>query len=65
MNQFLLPEDVTSVIRSFCMINDGDDATQALILSIGAELLDVSQDTMLDMVKGERFCGLLRSSTQN
>lgn len=53
MNQVIFPEDVTNVIRSFYMINARDGATQALILSIGAELLDVSQDAMFDMVKGE------------
>lgn len=50
MNMTIFPEDVTNVVQSFCMSNAGDEATQALILSIGAELLDISQDKMLEMI---------------
>lgn len=50
MNSILFPEDVCNVIQAFLMVNDGDEATENLILSIGAELLDVSTDTMYDMV---------------
>lgn len=49
MNQMLFPEDVINVVQSFCMCNDGDDATCDLILAIGAELLDISVDTMAEM----------------
>ena len=52
MNTILFPEDVMNVIQSFYMCNDGDEATVDLVLSIGAELLDVSPDEMLNMIKG-------------
>lgn len=50
MNQILYPEDVANVIQSFFMVNRGDEATEDLIICIGAELLDVSPDTMLKMI---------------
>ena len=51
MNTMLFPEDVANVVQSFLMCNKGDEATEDLILSIGAELLDISQDEMLEMVR--------------
>ena len=50
MNTMLFPEDVANVIQSFYLFNDGDESTTDLILNIGAELLDISQDEMLDMI---------------
>lgn len=50
MNILLEPDDVVAVISSFLTCNEGDDATQGLILSIGCELLDVSEDMLLDMI---------------
>lgn len=49
MNTILFPEDVVNVIQSFLLINQGDTATQDLIIAIGAQLLDVSEDTMIEM----------------
>ena len=51
MNQIIAPEDVIEVIKSFLSCNEGDESTECLILSIGAELLDVSVDTMLEMIE--------------
>lgn len=51
MNQIILSEDVIEVIKSFLSCNDGDEATKSLILSIGSELLDVSVDTLLEMLE--------------
>lgn len=51
MNQIIVTEDVIEVIKSFLSCNEGDEATEHLILSIGAEMLDVSVDTMLEMIK--------------
>lgn len=51
MNTMLFPEDVANVIQSFLLCNQGDDATEDLIISIGAELLDISPDAMLEMVQ--------------
>lgn len=50
MNKLIMPEDVIEVVKSFLACNDGDEATESLILSIGAELLDVSVDTMCELV---------------
>ena len=51
MNTMLFPEDVANVIQSFLLCNQGDAATEDLIISIGAELLDISPDAMLEMVQ--------------
>lgn len=51
MNTMIFPEDVDNVIQSFMLVNNGDEATQNLILSIGAELLDISPDTMYERIK--------------
>lgn len=51
MNTMLFPEDVANVVQSFLLCNKGDEASEDLILSIGAELLDISQDAMLEMVQ--------------
>lgn len=49
MNRLIEDSDVIGVIKSFLAINEGDDATEYLILCIGAELLDVSVDTMMEL----------------
>lgn len=51
MNNVIFPEDVDNVIQSFMLDNEGDEATEALILAIGANLLDVSIDTMYERIK--------------
>ena len=45
MNTMLFPEDVANVIQSFYLCNKGD-----LLLAVGAELLDISPDKMLEMI---------------
>lgn len=50
MNQILLPEDVVHVMDSFCRCNEGDESSTNLILNIGAELLDISPDKLLNMI---------------
>ena len=50
MNQMLFPEDVDNVIQSFILVNNGDEATEDLILAIGAQLLDISIDTMIERI---------------
>lgn len=54
MNNIIFPENVANVVQSFCMCNDGDETTINLVLAIGAELLDISQEEMSEMcgVKG-------------
>lgn len=51
MNELMFPEDVDNVIQSFYMVNEGDEATTALILAIGAEFLDISSDEMYERIK--------------
>ena len=53
MNQVIFSEDVVGVVKSFCASNKGDEATTALILSMGAELLGASVDTLLEKMEGE------------
>lgn len=43
-------EEVANVIKAYCNSNDGDEATQCLIVAIGASLLEISQDKMLEMI---------------
>lgn len=50
MNTIILPGDVVNVVRSFLSINDGDESTERLILSIGCELLDISEDEIIEML---------------
>ena len=50
MNTMIFPEDVANVIQSFCACNKGDEATTDLLLTVGAELLDISPDKMLEMI---------------
>lgn len=50
MNTIIFPEDVDNVIQSFILVNNGDEATENLILAIGAELLDISVDTMAERI---------------
>ena len=50
MNTMLFPEDVANVIQSFYLCNKGDEATTDLLLTVGAELLDISSDKMLEMI---------------
>lgn len=51
MNKVVVAEDVVETIKSFLSYNEGDETTEELILSIGAEMLDISIDTMLEMIK--------------
>ena len=51
MNTMIFPEDVDNVIQSFMFSNNGDEAAEELILAIGAELLDISVDTMFERIK--------------
>lgn len=50
MNAMLFPEDIDNVIQPFILANNGDEATENLILAIGAELLDISVDTMAERI---------------
>lgn len=43
-------EDVINIIRSYCLANDGDEATTDLLLAIGAEILGVSAEETQKML---------------
>lgn len=50
MNKIIFPEDVDNVVQSFLGIHD-DEEQKTLILAIGAELLDISEDEMLERIE--------------
>ena len=50
MNEMIFPEDVANVILSFYLCNKGDEAATDLLLAVGAELLDISPDKVLEMI---------------
>lgn len=51
MNTMIFPEDVDKVIQSFVSYNEGDEATQCLIVAIGADLLNIPMRTMMDRIE--------------
>lgn len=51
MNSIIEAADVIAVVKSFCDINKNDKSTIELIMEIGAELLDVSVDTIHKMME--------------
>lgn len=53
MNRMITPEDVVTVMKSFLACNEGDESTECLILSIGAELLDVSEETLIEIIENQ------------
>ena len=55
MNRIIEPGDVIAVIKSFLECNEGDESTECLILSIGAELLDISEETLMQMIEGAKL----------
>lgn len=56
MNDIVCAEDVISVIKRFYKLNEADEATTSIILVIGSDILDISVDSMLDLVLGEEEC---------
>ncbi len=50
MNTVLYPEDVVNAVRAFIKVNSGDENSVKLLLNVGSELLDVSVDTLLEML---------------
>lgn len=43
-------EDVMNVVREFCTVYSDDEKAKNIILDIGSELLDVSADTLVEMI---------------
>ena len=50
MQDIIEKEHIIATIRSFYDINDGDEATQALLVAVGTEILDCSEDKFLKMM---------------
>ena len=50
MTHSLTGAEVLCVLKHFMAANEGDEATESLIISIGAEILDVSQDRILELL---------------
>lgn len=53
MKTMIMPEDVIAVMKSFLAYKEGDESTECMILSIGAELLDVSEETLIEMIENK------------
>lgn len=51
MNQIIMLEDAIKVVKTFMSYTDGDEALERFILAMSAELLGVSVDTILEMIK--------------
>lgn len=50
MNRIIFPEDVDNVIQSFMDMSGRDEVIETTILAIGAELLDISIDKMIERI---------------
>lgn len=50
MNQVIEKDDVIATIAEFLDCNSGDESTERIIMSIGCELLCVSDDKMLELI---------------
>lgn len=52
-NIFVERDDVIAVVGSFLACNRGDGNTEELLLSVGAELLDISEDAMSSIIASD------------
>lgn len=50
MNTVVFPEDIANAVQSAYLQTEDEDARN-LLLSVGAELLDVSSDEMFKMIR--------------
>lgn len=50
MNTVIFPEDVANAVQSAYLQTEDEDARN-LLVSIGAELLDISSDEMFKMIR--------------
>ena len=51
MNTVVFPEDVANAVQLFYLRNRKDNMATDLIIELGAELLDISPDEMLEMIE--------------
>lgn len=54
MQNIIEKERIIATIRSFYDMNDGDEATQTLLVAVGTEILDCSEDTFLNVLAVNR-----------
>ena len=45
-----IPEDVIETIKTFIELNDGDEATCAIIYATGAQILGISVDELIEKI---------------
>lgn len=50
MNTVIFPEDVANAVQSAYLQTEDEDAKN-LLVSVGAELLDISSDEMFKMIR--------------
>ncbi len=50
MNTVVFPEDIANAVQSAYLQTEDEDARN-LLLSVGAELLDISSDEMFKMIR--------------
>lgn len=51
MDRMVYSEDIVETIKNFYMANEGDDDTQYMLIAIGAELLNVEHNDMIDLME--------------
>ena len=51
MNQTISKESAINTCKSFLAVNEGDEATEDLILSIFCDLLNCSEDDLREAIK--------------
>lgn len=64
MQNIIEKERIIATIRSFYDINDNNEATQTLLVVIGAEILDCSEDNFLEMMYDPEINVILNESEE-
>lgn len=45
------PKRIIEVLREYCKLNDGDEATQDILVSMTSEMMDVPKETLLHDIR--------------
>lgn len=51
MSEYIDSEKIIEVIKSFLSYNEGDEASENLIISIASEILNASPDKILEIIQ--------------
>ena len=51
MNNYIDINDIINVIKDFLYYNEGNEVIENLLISIGAEILNINQDKFLEIIK--------------